>query len=84
MPGIPSDLESAILACLAKDPSDRPATALELREMLGNCSDAMQWTAERARAWWSEHGELPSSVPSTIDGSRSPDAVLTIDLAART
>jgi serine/threonine protein kinase len=84
MPGIPSDLESAILACLAKDPSDRPATALELREMLGNCSDAMQWTAERARAWWSEHGELASSVPSTIDGSRSPDAVLTIDLAART
>ena len=83
-PGIPSDLESAILACLAKDPSGRPESALDLRAMLGRCGDAGEWTEERARAWWSEHGELASCVPSTIDGSRSPDAVLTIDLAART
>jgi len=83
-PGIPSDLESVILACLAKDPADRPESALDLRAMLGKCGDAGQWTEKRARAWWSEHGELASSVPSTIDGSRSADAVLTIDLAART
>ena len=83
-PGIPSDLERVILACLAKDPSDRPASALDLNAMLVNCGDARQWTDDRALEWWSEHGELARTTPSELDRSRGTDSVLTIDLAART
>jgi serine/threonine protein kinase len=82
-PGVPADLQNVILACLAKDPSQRPANALELREMLGNCRDAMQWTAQRASQWWSEHGEMARVATGTSDRPRSADSVLTIDLAAR-
>jgi serine/threonine protein kinase len=80
---IPSDLEGVILACLAKDPGDRPANASELRSLLLDCGAAREWTTERARAWWSEHGELARAASSTSDRSRSADSVLTIDLAAR-
>ncbi|UCD22955.1 MAG: protein kinase [Gemmatimonadota bacterium] len=82
-PGIPSDLERVILTCLAKDPAERPADALHLRMLLGECVDAGKWTEERARAWWSEHGELARTKVSEMDRSRATDSVLTIDLAAR-
>jgi serine/threonine-protein kinase len=47
---IPGDLESVILHCLAKDPADRPPSALALRHDLWQCSDAGRWWDEDARA----------------------------------
>jgi serine/threonine-protein kinase len=82
-PGIPNDLEGVILTCLAKDPVDRPADAMELRTLLGKCADAGAWTEARAREWWSEHGELARTTSSELERSRATDSVLTIDLAAR-
>jgi serine/threonine-protein kinase len=52
---VASDLEAVILACLAKRPEDRPASAHVLRERLGACAAAGKWTNARAAQWWALH-----------------------------
>jgi serine/threonine-protein kinase len=52
---VPEDLERVVLACLAKDPADRPAGVLELRRRLSACACAGAWTEAEATAWWAEH-----------------------------
>ena len=49
---IPSALEELVLACLAKRPSDRPASAVELGDRLGDCNVTSHWTRDDARKWW--------------------------------
>lgn len=49
---VPGDLETIVLACLAKDREARPATADELRARLAALSLAATWTPERAETWW--------------------------------
>jgi serine/threonine-protein kinase len=51
---VPSELESVLLTCLAKDPADRPPTAAALAQQL----EAIQlepWTEDQARGWWAAH-----------------------------
>jgi eukaryotic-like serine/threonine-protein kinase len=45
-------LEALVLQCLAKDPDERPSSALALDEALGACPPAGTWTPDDARAWW--------------------------------
>jgi len=52
---IPEDLDTVILACLAKDPGDRPQTAEELDVRLAACSVGV-WTKDMAADWWKLHG----------------------------
>jgi hypothetical protein len=52
---LPADLEQLVLACLAKRPEHRPASASALRTALDTCADAKSWDAERAEGWWREH-----------------------------
>ena len=49
------DLESVLLACLAKRPEDRPPSAHVLRERLRACAAAGRWTNARAAQWWAVH-----------------------------
>jgi hypothetical protein len=49
------DLETVLLACLAKRPEDRPASAQVLRERLRACVAAGRWTNARAAQWWAVH-----------------------------
>ncbi|MGD8328680.1 MAG: serine/threonine-protein kinase [Acidobacteriota bacterium] len=49
---VPRDLEKVILKCLAKDPGQRPTSALVLRKALLECRDAGYWDQEAAAAWW--------------------------------
>jgi serine/threonine-protein kinase len=49
---VPDDLERVILACLAKDPRQRPQNARELARMLEQCRDAGAWSESDADAWW--------------------------------
>jgi tRNA A-37 threonylcarbamoyl transferase component Bud32 len=46
------ELDEIVLACLAKRPSDRPASAWELADRLGQCEVQSPWTPEDARQWW--------------------------------
>lgn len=53
---VPRELEGVIMACLAKNPDDRPPTADALRERLSHSARGLPvWDEERARAWWAAH-----------------------------
>jgi serine/threonine-protein kinase len=52
---IPAKLEQLIMECLAKDPADRPANAVELGRRLGDCRDTAGWTQDMAQTWWARH-----------------------------
>ena len=52
---IPPALERVVLACLAKRPEDRPASAGELARMLA-AAEAEPWEQQDAVRWWDEHG----------------------------
>ena len=52
---IPEALDRLILACLAKEPGDRPQTALELSKALSEVP-VEAWTNEQAEKWWSARG----------------------------
>jgi serine/threonine-protein kinase len=54
---VAADLEALILACLAKRPEERPASAQVLRERLRACADASGWTNGLAAAWWATQRE---------------------------
>jgi eukaryotic-like serine/threonine-protein kinase len=45
-------LEALLLACLAKNPADRPASASELQRRLGACASELVWTPEDAKRCW--------------------------------
>jgi len=44
-----------IMACLAKNPDDRPADADQLDTALASALDGATWSDAEARAWWEEH-----------------------------
>ena len=49
---VPQDLEELILACLEKDPAQRPRDARALQGALRACADARAWGEEDARRWF--------------------------------
>ena len=55
---VPGDLESVILACLAKDPAERPANAKALLRALERCKSRGSWQATDAERWWECHGSV--------------------------
>jgi serine/threonine-protein kinase len=64
---IPPALDQVVLACLAKDPAQRPQSARELSQRLIEIDGADGWTALEARAWWDEH--LPVIPGAVMAGS---------------
>jgi hypothetical protein len=72
---VAADLEALLLACLAKRPEERPASAHVLRERLRACSAAGVWTNARAAQWWAAHRQqLRSGGAATSPASASGDA----------
>jgi serine/threonine-protein kinase len=72
---LPADLETLILKCLSKSPSERPSDAAALEAMLAGCALSGAWTKERAFAWWREKGSalrsLRPSVPVSTGTTRT-------------
>ena len=52
---IPADFEDLVLACLSKDPAQRPPTCETLAQALEVIQLAEPWTRERAADWWQMH-----------------------------
>jgi hypothetical protein len=52
---IPTALDDIVMACLAKQPADRPQSAKELSRRLAAVHGAYGWTQEHAQAWWATH-----------------------------
>jgi serine/threonine protein kinase len=59
---IPEELDGVILACLAKQPADRPTSAEALERRLA-ALDLVPWSQEQARVWWDTNLRL--SVPTS-------------------
>jgi serine/threonine-protein kinase len=80
---VPAGVEELVLACLAKAPEGRPASAAELRAKLEALETA--WTAAEAQHWW--RSQAPKVIASAKAGRRrsrsSSPATVAIDLARR-
>jgi serine/threonine-protein kinase len=48
---MPPELDEVVLACLAKEPADRPQTAIELSRRLGEIR-GITWGPDQAAEWW--------------------------------
>jgi serine/threonine-protein kinase len=55
---IPADLEQIVLRCLAKQPSERYSSTVELADALRACSSHGRWNHRTADTWWDAHCEL--------------------------
>jgi serine/threonine-protein kinase len=51
---VPTGLECLVMACLAKDPNQRPRSADQLAEELRRCGTET-WSQANAREWWEQH-----------------------------
>lgn len=49
---VPERLEAVIMACLSKDPGERPITADQLSEQLATALEGVRWSDSEARDWW--------------------------------
>ncbi|HVK01112.1 MAG TPA: serine/threonine-protein kinase, partial [Gemmatimonadales bacterium] len=61
---IPASLDQVILACLAKDPAQRPQTAGELSRRLTAVEGSERWSTATARVWWDTHLPLGAGSPA--------------------
>lgn len=60
---VSAELETAVLACLEKNPANRPQTARDVASLLRKCPEYGRWTVDDGDAWWGryERGQLGSS-----------------------
>jgi eukaryotic-like serine/threonine-protein kinase len=82
---VPESLERVVLRCLAKQPSDRPASATELIGLLDGVALTDSWSRDEAEQWWHEHGEhaLGGAREDQRSGSTPGPLTVGVDLTQR-
>jgi eukaryotic-like serine/threonine-protein kinase len=80
---LPADLEAIVLACLAKDPDARPASAAVLRTSLLACAAAAHIDLPAARAWWQARRASQKDKPGMPEDGGFRPATMAIDLGHR-
>jgi serine/threonine-protein kinase len=75
---VPPSVDDVILACLAKQPADRPADATELARRLAECDVGEPWTQERAARWWQTN--VPDMAPTLTVSFETPTSAETLVL----
>jgi eukaryotic-like serine/threonine-protein kinase len=80
---IPAELEALVLACLAKDPAERPKSAFELRAALGRLPAYLDWDEAEALSWWNAFEAQRASEPAPTERRAGP-LTITVDVHART
>ena len=63
---VPAELDHLVLACLAKEPADRPQTAAAIAAAL-EAMDLGSWSEADAAGWWSRH-QAPAAAVEASDG----------------
>lgn len=63
---VSAELEHALLACLEKSRTKRPATARDMAQLLARCPTATTWSQDASEAWWGRHERGLSVAPITI------------------
>ncbi len=79
-----ADLEALVLACLAKKPGGRPASAATLRAALLGCGDAERYDVKASRAWWHDRGAAFRAGRKSSGRIGSSTPTMAIDLRGRT
>lgn len=72
---IPAAFDDVVMACLAKDPADRPQSAVELAAILSTCLQDDLWRPADAEYWWLRHRPV-AGLPGEIMSQATPAAVL--------
>lgn len=75
-PSLPARLDEIVLACLEKAPQNRPSSALDLWQQLGEVPLETPWIAERVERWWREH------LPALAGPARRGDSASDLSFAA--
>ncbi|MGD9903387.1 MAG: serine/threonine-protein kinase [Vicinamibacterales bacterium] len=70
---VPRAVDDLVLACLRKDPVDRPQSADAVFEMAARCATDELWGEAEARRWWTTQSLRPGAVAPV-----SPSAVSTM------
>ena len=60
---VPGWVDELVLACLAKDPDDRPRSAGEILQRIALLEGSTKWTPSQAQDWWRTH--LPALAGTT-------------------
>jgi serine/threonine protein kinase len=73
-----TDLETLVLACLAKNREARPPSAAALRMALLGCEDAERYDPQTSRAWWNARGAELRASGRSAGRSESPPSAVTV------
>jgi len=66
---IAPELEALLMTCLAKQPAERPASALALRNALQALPAASDWNTGEARRWWADFRAIEQHIAHAGGGA---------------